>query len=125
MINNVDNERAFCDVFKELRLEKGLSQEKIANELDVSQSLIGNWETYRSTPSPELLEYIADYFDVSVDYLIGRTSDRRYYKSDENRKIVNMLYDKVKDLSPEKQQTIYNVTEAIMKDIDKQLDGEE
>lgn len=67
-------EKSFCDIFKELRLERKLSQDKIALELDVSQSLINNWETNRSTPAPEMLGYIADYFNVTTDYLIGRTN---------------------------------------------------
>lgn len=117
-------DKNFCDTFRELRMEKKLSQEAIAKELDVSQSLINNWETNRSTPAPEMLEYIADYFAISVDYLIGRTNDRRFYAPDyKNKKIVNLLYDKVKDLSEDKQQMILNVTEAVMKDIDKQIDN--
>lgn len=69
----INEKRTFQDIFKELRHEKGLSQEKIAEELDVSQSLINNWETNRSTPHPIMLDYLADYFEVSVDYLIGRS----------------------------------------------------
>lgn len=119
-----DNERAFCDVFKELRTEKELSQDKIANELEVSQSLVNNWETYRSTPSPEMLEYIADYFEVSTDYLIGRTNDRRYYLPNEkNTELVNKLYDLVKDMSEDKQKIIYAVTKSVMDEIDNQIDN--
>lgn len=117
-------DKNFCDIFRELRIEKKLSQESIAKELDVSQSLINNWETNRSTPAPEMLEYIADYFNTSTDYLIGRTNDRRFYAPDDkNKKIVNLLYDKVKNLSEDKQQMILNLTEAVMKDIDEQIDN--
>lgn len=115
--------RAFQDVFRELRLEKKMSQEKMADELDVSQSLINNWETNRSTPAPEMLEYIADYFDVSTDFLIGRTNDKRYYSSNSDNRTVNILYSKVKDLPEEQQQFILNVTNTIMNQIDKELDG--
>ena len=114
--------RAFQDVFRELRLEKKMSQEKMADELDVSQSLINNWETNRSTPAPEMLEYIADYFDVSTDFLIGRTNDKRYYSSNSDNRTVNILYSKVKDLPEEQQQFILNVTNTIMNQIDKELD---
>ena len=67
----IDDYKMFGDIFKELRLEKNLSQDKIAEELDVSQPLIAKWESHQSTPAPEMLDYIADYFNVSVDYLIG------------------------------------------------------
>ena len=69
----IDEYRMFGDIFKELRLEKKLSQEKIAEDLEISQPLIAKWESHQSTPSPEMLDYIADYFNVSVDYLIGRS----------------------------------------------------
>ena len=98
-------------------------QRKKADELDVSQSLINNWETNRSTPAPEMLEYIADYFDVSTDFLIGRTNDKRYYSSNSDNRTVNILYSKVKDLPEEQQQFILNVTNTIMNQIDKELDG--
>jgi transcriptional regulator with XRE-family HTH domain len=92
-------EKSFCDVFRELRLEKdNMSQDAIAKELDVSQSLINNWETNKSTPSPEMLEYIGDYFGVSVDYLIGRTNDRRFIKKDTENTKLDILYNKTKDI---------------------------
>ena len=72
-------EKQFQNIFKELRTDKKMSQENMAKELNVSQSLINNWETGRSTPAPEMLIYIADYFDVSIDYLVGRTNEKLYY----------------------------------------------
>ena len=71
------DERNFQDVFKELRVEKGKSQDAMAKDLDVSPALISKWENNISTPGPEMLEYIADYFNVSVDYLIGRSKYKR------------------------------------------------
>ena len=108
--------RMFGDIFKELRLEKGLSQDKIAIELDVSQGLITKWESHQSTPSPEMLDYIADYFDTSTDYLIGRTTDKRFYYDEQDNKILNVLYDKLKKLPEDKQKFILNVTENFIKD---------
>ena len=70
--------KSFQDIFKELRIEKKLSQDKISEELDISSSLVSKWENGISTPGPEMLEYIADYFQVSVDYLIGRTTNRSF-----------------------------------------------
>ena len=120
----LDNNRIFGDIFKELRLDKHLSQNKVSEELKVSQALITKWESNQSTPSPKMLDYIADYFEVSTDYLIGRTNDKRMYASDEkNTKIVNLLYDKLKDLSEDKQKIILNVKEAVMKDINERLNG--
>ena len=92
------DERQFQDVFKELRIEKNMSQDSIAKELDVSPALISKWENGLSTPAPEMLEYIADYFDVSIDYLVGRTNDRRWFKNNNDMKIQNNLYEELKKL---------------------------
>ena len=94
----INENRMFGDIFKELRIQKNLSQDKISEDLDVSQGLITKWESHQSTPSPEMLDYIADYFDVSTDFLIGRTNDKRYYSSNSDNRTVNILYSKVKDL---------------------------
>jgi transcriptional regulator with XRE-family HTH domain len=114
-------DRCFQDVFKELRLEKDLSQDKIAEELDVSSSLVSKWENNQSTPAPEMLEYIADYFNVSVDYLIGRSK----YKNLEpdNSELENALFSKAKELSDADKKVILDVMNAIHKDIDKELDN--
>lgn len=112
-------DRQFQDVFKELRLEKKLSQDAIAKDLDISQTLVYNWETNRSTPAPEMLEYIADYFDVSVDYLIGRSKYRNLESS--NSEIDNLLFSKARMLNDEQKLTIISVIDAINKDIDKEL----
>lgn len=109
-------DRSFQDVFKELRSEKNLSQDKIAEELDVSPALISKWERNISTPAPEMLEYIADYFDVSVDYLIGRSKYRNLEK--ENSEIDNILFSKAKDLSDEDKKAVMNVIDAIKRNID-------
>ena len=116
----IDEYRMFGDIFKELRLEKKLSQEKIAEDLEISQPLIAKWESHQSTPSPEMLDYIADYFNVSVDYLIGR-SKYRTLEAD-NSELDNVLFSKAKDLTDDEKKTIINVINAIKKDIDKDLD---
>lgn len=112
--------RSFPDVFKELRISKNLSQDKIAEELDVSSSLVSKWENNQSTPAPEMLEYIADYFNVSVDYLIGRSKYRNL--EHDNSEIDNILFSKAKDLSDEDKKAVLGIINALKKDIDKELD---
>jgi len=116
----LDEYKMFGDIFKELRMEKKMSQDKIAEELDVSQSLINKWENHISTPAPEMLDYIADYFNVSADYLIGRTRYRNLEMN--NSEIDKQLYSKSKLLSDDEKMVILNVMNAINKDVDKELD---
>jgi len=60
---------------KQLREDAGLSQSKIGQLVGVPQSSIYRYEQGQSTPSPKTFRWYADYFDVSLDYLFGRTDD--------------------------------------------------
>lgn len=57
---------------KLLRQSAGVSQQKIADAIMVSQQSINKYENHNVEPDIETLIKIANYFDVSVDYLIGR-----------------------------------------------------
>lgn len=60
---------------KELRKEAGKTQKEVAEKLGVTSQCFGHYENGKSSPEPEMLIKIADYFLVSVDYLIGRSDD--------------------------------------------------
>lgn len=57
---------------KELREAKGLSQYSFADAFGISQSTIGNWEAGKREPNFDTMQRLADFFGVSVDYLLGR-----------------------------------------------------
>ena len=57
-----------------MRIEK-LSQSELARKIGISQSAICNWLNGKKEPSIESLWKLADYFDVTVDYLIGKEKD--------------------------------------------------
>ncbi|MBR2850998.1 MAG: helix-turn-helix transcriptional regulator [Anaerotignum sp.] len=61
---------------KNLREERKISQQKLAIELNVSQASISKYEKGLAEPDIPMLCTIAEFFHVSVDYLIGRTSTR-------------------------------------------------
>ena len=60
---------------KELRKKKGISQLRLATDLNTTQNTISRYETGEREPGIDDLIKIADYFNVSVDYLIGRTEN--------------------------------------------------
>lgn len=62
----------FGDILKKLREQSGISQRKLAEVLHVSQQTVGSWEVNRTTPSPEIMNKIADYFGVTLDSIYGR-----------------------------------------------------
>ncbi len=60
---------------KELRKMKKISQLKLAMDLNMNQNTISRYETGEREPGINELIKIADYFNVSVDYLLGRTEN--------------------------------------------------
>lgn len=60
---------------KELRIEKNLTQTKLAENFGITYSNIGEWERGKSEPSIDMLVKLADFFNVSIDYLVGREGD--------------------------------------------------
>lgn len=56
---------------KELRQEKKLSQKEIAKEMGISEKTLSRWENGESQIKPEKAQQLADYFGVSVGYLLG------------------------------------------------------
>lgn len=61
----------FAETLRKLRRERKLSQGALAHALQITQQAVGKWETGRSRPDPEMLRRIADFFDVSIDALLG------------------------------------------------------
>lgn len=62
---------------KELRTSRRISQTKLAMDLNLTQNSISRYETGEREADYDTLVAIADYFKVSVDYLLGRTDNPR------------------------------------------------
>ena len=60
---------------KKIRKEKGISQLKLAMDLNMSQNTISRYETGDREPGINELIKIADYFNISIDYLLERTQN--------------------------------------------------
>ena len=65
----------FSVILKKLRNQKGFTQSELSEALGVSQQTIAHIESNYRKPSYELILRIACYFDVSIDYLFGRTDN--------------------------------------------------
>lgn len=61
---------------KELREKAGLSQNALAKQLGFAQSTVGMWESGKNKPEYDTLTQIADFFNVSTDYLTGREKEK-------------------------------------------------
>ena len=68
--------RSFGEILTSLREERGIYQKELAAILKVSVGTVSNYENNIHFPDQEALLQLADYFGVTVDYLLGRTSYR-------------------------------------------------
>ena len=75
----------FSARLKSLREQANLSREHLAKALDITYSALSKYETGKREPDYTLLEKIANYFEVSTDYLLGRTDspDLTQHEKDE------------------------------------------
>ncbi len=67
----------FSERLKAARMEAGLSQKALAEKLFVSQQAVGKWEVDQGSPNPETIARMAEIFDISADYLLGLTSQKK------------------------------------------------
>lgn len=68
---------ALNENIKRLRLARGLNQVEFAKAMGVSKQCVSNWENDNVMPSIEMLIKIADFFNVTTDYILGR-NERTY-----------------------------------------------
>lgn len=73
MQNNMFPER-----LRELRIKRNLSQEELGNHLDLKKQTISHYENAISFPGKNRLEAIANFFGVTLDYLLGRSEEGNY-----------------------------------------------
>lgn len=67
---------------KDLRIKKGLTQPEMGKILNIGKSTISQYENNKNTPDAEMLKRIADLFNVSIDYLLGRDNAIENSKND-------------------------------------------
>ena len=88
------------EIFEKLRKEKGLSAYQICKDIGEPSGMISNWKAGRYTPKADKMQKIADYFNVSVEYLTTgidtekkSDSGKKYYFSDETAQMAQELYE--------------------------------
>lgn len=115
------------DIFSKLLQINGVTPYKVSKETGVSQSTLSDWKRGISTPKQDKLQKIADYFGVSLEYLMtGKEKDGedKYYLNEETaemaqtlfeNKNLRVLFDAAKDATPEDLETTYNMLMALKK----------
>jgi len=115
---------------KKLRQEKGVYQADLAKYLGLKQQTISAYENGTNEPDLKTLNKIAKYYDVSIDYLIGRSNVRdpadkiaqaigdeqdlkRFWEEVKKRRELKLLFKQIKDLPPDHIKRIIRIIKAI------------
>jgi len=116
----------FCQRLKKLREERGLTQGALAAEFSMSTSAIGMYERGQRKPDLEQLQEFAEFFDVTTDYLLGRSKNptpkgRTMHVPDD----FVILARKTGDLSEETRKRIYKIINSTVDNVLDFLEEEE
>ena len=115
MLNDIVSKR-----IRELLNGIKVSQAKLAEKLDTKQPLLARYETGEHLPTLELLIRYADYFDVSLDYLVGRTDSPqgklydyqpKAINDDKMREFVEMCFDPNSPANAKLKETLFRLLE--------------
>ncbi len=121
---------SFGKKLRSLRQEKKLSQVELSKKLNVTSQALSQYELGKRIPDAEMIIRIADFFDVSVDYLLDRTNERitvdnmkailasdpafaRALDKLTTRKELQELFKVTKDLSRERVEQIIRIIKAM------------
>lgn len=113
------------EIFSKLLQGYGVTPYKVSKETGVSQSTLSDWKKGKITPKSDTMKKIADYFGVSVDYLMtGKEKEggEKYYLSDETAQVaqeifenkeLRALFDVQRDMEPEDLKALHNMALAL------------
>ena len=97
---------------KLLREEKGLYQSDIAKYLGISVPAVGYYENEKRDMSPEVILKLAEYFDVSTDYLLGKSNLRNNKLTLDDIDVA--FASGIRGLNKENQETLKNIIEGLL-----------
>lgn len=117
----------FPSRLKELREEKELLSKDFAKIMNVEPATITNWEKGNRLPKDDVLIKIADYFDCSLDYLLGRTDDplSKIYSGKLHNQTIEIEIDKgyPYELSAQEVENIIKQLDAVGLDVNKLIEN--
>lgn len=113
----------FGNRLKHLRTERQITQSELGKALNVTYVAVSKWESDARFPDKDLLVKIANFFDVSTDYLLCRTDNpiAKVYKANLNGDEIEIEINKdyPHDLSPGEVESLINQLKDVGFDVDK------
>ncbi|MBP3972713.1 helix-turn-helix transcriptional regulator [Bacillus sp. WL1] len=105
--------KTFGNRIRDLRKQKGITQKELAQSLKLSESTIGMYERNERQPDYNTLIRIADYFNVSTDFLLGRDSN---VKDDRNNIELDQWLNDIKFAPSQKREELKRFWKFLMQD---------
>ena len=109
----------YSEIVKYFRKYNRLTQEELANQLNVKRHTICDWESGRTEPSITFLKVIAETFDITVDYLLGLDNTNTCLdhivlkKFQVKNELQHSLLSQVTKLTPQQQQNLKNILSSL------------
>jgi transcriptional regulator with XRE-family HTH domain len=77
---------------RSLREKRGLAQKFVAEKIGVKNNTLSGYEAGRRLPDADILQKLADFFEVSTDFLLGRTDDLAPIQQEQDEKPINVAF---------------------------------
>lgn len=115
------------EIFENLCNKNNVTPYRVCKETGLTTATISNWKAGRYTPKQDKLQKIADYFGVTLEYLMTgeeKEGEEKYYINEETAEMaqtlfenraLRVLFDAAKDATPEDLKTTYNMLMALKK----------
>ena len=112
-------------IFEQLMKLRGITTYRVSKDTGIAQSVFSSWKNGISTPKTEKMQKIADYFNVSLEYLTTgeeKEDGKKYYLNDDTASIaqkifegkeLRLLFDAAQDAEPEDLSTVYQMLIAL------------
>lgn len=102
------NENKFSQVIKNLRKEKGLTQQELANIVGITATGVSYWESGNAVPNTETLNKLANYFGVTVNFLLGVKD--KIEMEDNSRTAI--LFRKAEQVDPKEKEKLLDILDS-------------
>lgn len=97
--------KIFAERIRNLRLQKGMTQQELGNIVGVTSTGISYWESAKAIPNFDTLKKLSNYFGVSIDYLSGKDD------ANDNKKGM-ILFRKAEQVNEKDKERLYNIIES-------------
>lgn len=106
---------SFGTILKKLRQDNNLTQDELAKKIETSRSNIANYENDKNMPSVDILEKLAKLFNVTIDYLLGKSDIRNPEKADLDKLQIGLSAKDYSNITDEQIKQIEDFAKFVLK----------